>query len=71
MQKLHFYTAHFDFTTAEIVINCTLKYALAVERHVKLVTETPKLFVSRNGFICARLASRRSRQLNANVRVET
>ena len=23
-----FYTAHFDFTTAEIVINCTLKYAL-------------------------------------------
>ena len=23
-----FYTAHFDFTTAQIVINCTLKYAL-------------------------------------------
>src|SRR6218665_2008176 len=23
-----FYTAHFDFTTARIVINCTLKYAL-------------------------------------------
>jgi len=28
MQKLHFYTAHFDCTTAQIVINCTLKYAL-------------------------------------------
>ena len=28
IQKLHFYTAHFDFTTAQIVINCTLKYAL-------------------------------------------
>src|SRR6218665_4178802 len=24
-----FYTAHFDFTTAQIVINCTLKYALS------------------------------------------
>ena len=27
MQQLHIYTAHFDFTTAQIVINCTLKYA--------------------------------------------
>jgi len=26
--KLHIYTAHFDFSTAQIVINCTLKYAL-------------------------------------------
>ena len=31
MQNLHFYTAHFDFTTAQIVINCTLKYALAFQ----------------------------------------
>jgi len=23
-----FFTAHFDFTTAQIVFNCTLKYAL-------------------------------------------
>jgi len=30
MQNLHFYTAHFDFTTAQIVINCTLKYALGI-----------------------------------------
>ena len=28
IQKLHFYTAHFDFTTAQILINCTLKYVL-------------------------------------------
>jgi len=28
MQKLHSCTAQFDFTTAHIVINCTLKYAL-------------------------------------------
>jgi len=28
MQQLHIYTAYFDFTTAQIVINCTLKYAL-------------------------------------------
>jgi len=28
MQKLNFYTTHFDFTTAQIVINCTLKCAL-------------------------------------------
>src|SRR6218665_3144793 len=28
MQQLHIYTAHSDFTTAQIVINCMLKYAL-------------------------------------------
>src|SRR6218665_426301 len=28
MQQLRVYTAHFDLTTAQIVINCTLKYAL-------------------------------------------
>ena len=28
MQQLHIYTAYFDFTIAQIVINCTLKYAL-------------------------------------------
>jgi len=28
MQQLHNYTAQFDFTTAHIVINCMLKYAL-------------------------------------------
>jgi len=27
--QITFYTAHFDVTTAQIVINCTLKYALA------------------------------------------
>jgi len=25
MQQLHIYTAHFDVTSAQIVINCTLK----------------------------------------------
>jgi len=29
IQQLHIYTAHFDFTTAQIAISCTLKYALA------------------------------------------
>jgi len=28
MQQLLIYTAHFDFTTAEIMINCTFKHAL-------------------------------------------
>jgi len=28
MQKLHILHYPFDFTTAQIVINCTLKYAL-------------------------------------------
>src|SRR6218665_802320 len=28
LHKLPFTTAHFNFTTAQIVINCTLKYAL-------------------------------------------
>src|SRR6218665_957116 len=28
LHKLLFATAHFNFTTAQIVINCTLKYAL-------------------------------------------
>ena len=33
MQQLHIYIAHFDFTTAHIVINCTLKYALIYTCH--------------------------------------
>jgi len=28
MQKCTVYTAYFDFTTAQIVINCIVKYAL-------------------------------------------
>src|SRR6218665_4027596 len=28
IQQLHIYTGHFRFATAQIVINCTLKYAL-------------------------------------------
>jgi|SRR6218665_790319 len=33
MQKLHILHYNFDFTTAQIVINCTLKYAL-VQTHI-------------------------------------
>ena len=32
-QKLHFCTAHFHLKTAQIVINCTLKYAMG---HINL-----------------------------------
>jgi len=28
MHQLHIYNAHLDFTTAQIVTNCMLKYAL-------------------------------------------
>jgi len=37
MKQLHIYTAHFDFTTAEIVINCKLKY---VSDHISTLTPT-------------------------------
>ena len=30
--QIDFYTAHFHFTTAQFVINCTLKYALDIRR---------------------------------------
>jgi len=35
-----FTTADFDFTTAQIVINCTLKYACAPCVEVKSIEET-------------------------------
>jgi len=39
MQQLHINTAHFDFTTAQIVINCTLKYAL-YDTHINTFKHT-------------------------------
>src|SRR6218665_1602037 len=33
LHKLPFSTAHFNFTTAQIVINCTLKYALSSRKY--------------------------------------
>jgi len=35
MQRLRIYTAHFDFTTAKIVINCTLRYALTPHNSIQ------------------------------------
>ena len=35
-----FYTTHFDFTTAQIVINCTLKYALSATLVIQSFTQS-------------------------------
>jgi len=46
MHKLPFSTAHFDITTAQIVINCTLKYAPSHRSQGKQEFDSLPVFLS-------------------------
>src|SRR6218665_4151617 len=51
LHKLPFSTAHFNFTTAQIVINCTLKYALVAGEIIFHLCKNNLLSSRQSGFI--------------------